>query len=62
MGDWGIGGLGDQGIWGLGDWGHFQPFLTNFDGFKLFLTLLTVFDCISYKYERVDCWPYAAFL
>ena len=25
------------------------------------MTLLTVFDCISYKWERVDCWPYAAF-
>ena len=25
------------------------------------MTLLTVFDFISCKCERVDCWPYAAF-
>ena len=26
------------------------------------MTLLTVFDCIAFKCERVDCWPYTAFL
>ena len=34
----------------------------NFKLFLAFLTLLTIFDCISYTYERVDCWLYAAFL
>ena len=45
-------------------------FLTVFDicglflsfFFKLFLTLLTMFGCISYTYERANCWPLAAFL
>ena len=45
LGDWGIGGSGDWGIGGFGDWGHFQPFLTNFDGFKLFWTVLDPIDC-----------------
>ena len=36
----------------------FCPFLTVFN---LCLTLLTIFGCISYLYERADCWPYAAF-
>ena len=39
----------------------FWQFFTVFNCFWPFLTLLTIFYCISYTYERIDCWPYAVF-